>query len=219
MRNLVKGVFVVMALALAGEARGEWEVGAHLGLSTTKNQANTTSAIVQKENFSLHPGGGLRVRYWLPRPWEIGPGTNLEVSLGSEIGYFRLGDRLDLKAPIVTPAMIFFKLPLEKQWYPYLFIGPSIFSVETKFRNSVAIKSATDTAVGLHAGAGLQWNFSNSIGLYGEYKVFYVNLHFPGVGDPVVTPPLPLGDPPDLLAIQNARSVTHQLVFGIAYRF
>jgi len=211
---------LVVALALwVGEARGEWEVGTHTGLSATKNRANTTSGITQKENFSFHPSGGVRIKYWFPGDMEIGPETNLKFSLGADISYFKIGEKLELRAPIITPILASFRLPLEGQWYPYLFIGPGIFSAETRFRNAVAIKSATDVEVGLHAGAGLHWNMFDKVGLYTEYRVFYVNLHFPGVGDPIITPPTPFGDPPDLPAIQNARSVTHQLILGIAYRF
>jgi len=211
---------LVVALALwAGEARGEWEVGVHTGLSATKNRAETTDVapggIDQTESFSFHPSGGVRVKYWLDTESEY----IFKFGLGVDISYFKIGEKLDLKAPIITPVLFSLRLPLDGQWYPYLFIGPSIFSAETRFRNAVATKSATDVAVGLHAGAGLHWNMFDKVGLYTEYRVFYVNLHFPGVGDPVITPPTPFGDPPDLLAIQNARSVTHQLILGIAYRF
>jgi opacity protein-like surface antigen len=93
---------------------------------------------------------------------------------------------------------------------PYASAGPALFKVRVtnKANGELTTQSASDTALGYKLGAGLSWQFTPRIGVFGEYRYTHVHAE------------------PDLQGTITGARVptkfdldTHHLVAGLSFRF
>jgi opacity protein-like surface antigen len=101
------------------------------------------------------------------------------------------------------------------QLQPYLTIGPTLFVTRISRLRDVGSgakshQSDTDTSVGLKTGAGLAWQFSPNIAVFGEYRFTHFSPDF-SVRDKVFK-----GSPNDKA---ETTLNTHHALMGVSFRF
>ena len=227
MRNLVKGVFVVMALALAGEARGEWTLELFSGPSFTNSEVKTKGEpTVKREETSTRTGNttSIRGRYFFPlRTTEKDLLGKLQYGIGTEISYLAMRGGPSLLGPSLTPIQFLFRYPLAEKFHFYLSVGPIIFGAKS-VKNEFATDFERSHAVGLNTGAGLEIPLSEKIFFSAEYRYLDAAFQFDKVGT-IVTPPIfnpiigAIVDPADINVSQALKLRSHSVLLGIGYKF
>ena len=109
-----------------------------------------------------------------------------------------------LRYPLMKSA----KFP-NGQLQPYITVGPAIFVAHAEDSQNFEPSNQTDsdTSVGVKVGAGVAWQFTKTIAMFGEYRF----THF--------SPEFTFRD--DVLGSANLRTDvnTHYLLVGVSLRF
>jgi hypothetical protein len=172
--------------------------------------------------------GGARGGYWFP--FELGP---LNFGVGLDISHFRpdvsrqtrtfcsrfctsgIFDDLDLSVwTIGFDAMLRFPLLKSPQFphgqlQPYITVGPAIFVAHAEDRRNFepSNQDDTDASVGVKVGAGVAWQFTKTIAMFGEYRY----THF--------SPEFTFRDDVRGSATLSTDVNTHYLLVGASFRF
>ncbi|PYN90686.1 MAG: hypothetical protein DMD87_00595 [Candidatus Rokuibacteriota bacterium] len=224
---------VLPCLVVATPAAAEWFTDLYLGGAFTEKHdvdANSPSGQITTLDVSFDNSfvGGIRGGYWFP--FELGP---LNFGAGMDISHFRPDvsrqtrtfcsrfcvtgtfDDLDLSVwTIGFDAMLrwpFLKSPQfpRGQLQPYITVGPAIFVAHAEDRTNFAPanQSDSDTSVGVKVGAGVAWQFTKTIAMFGEYRYTHFSPEFTFRDNA-------LGST-DLSTSVN----THYLLMGVSFRF
>ena len=172
--------------------------------------------------------GGVRGGYWFP--FELGP---LNFGVGLDLSHFRpdisrqtrsfcsrfctsgIFDDLDLSVwTLGFDAMLRFPLLKSPQFpkgqlQPYITVGPAIFVAHAEDRGNFEPSNQhdTDASVGVKVGAGVAWQFTKTIAMFGEYRYTHFSPEF-SFRDDV------LGS-----ATLSTNVNTHYLLMGVSLRF
>jgi len=226
---------ILACLVVAAPASAEWFGDLYLGGAfTSKHDVDTnfpnTAGQVTTLDVTFDPSfvGGARGGYWFP--FALGP---LNLGVGLDISHFvpNIGrqtrtrcsrfcvsdqfDDLDLSVWVIGfDAML--RYPLMKspefpngQLQPYVTLGPAIFVAHTEDSRNFepSNQSDTDASVGVKVGAGVAWQFTKNIAMFGEYRFTHFSPEFTfrdnGLGN----------------ATLSTDVNTHYLLVGVSFRF
>lgn len=234
-RSSLMLVTIMASLLVAAPASAEWFGDAYLGGAfTSKHDVDTDfpdidgHVTTQDVTFDSSFAGGVRGGYWFPLvlgPLNFGVGLDIshftpDVSRqtrtfcagGCGLGVF---DDVDLSVwTIGFDAMLRYPLMTSSQFpngqlQPYITLGPAIFRAHAEDNRNFqpSNQDDTDSSVGVKVGAGVAWQFSKSIALFGEYRFTHFSPEFTFRDD----------------ARGNARLSTdvntHYLLTGVSFRF
>lgn len=171
---------------------------------------------------------GARARYWFDAaPW-IGIGLDIfafKADIPTQtVSTTILGvtapatlQAIDVSVAAVALDILQLRYPLQVseafpsgRLQPYVAAGPALFRVRAKntTNSELTTQAATDSSVGLNAGAGLSWLVAKNVAVFAEYRYTHVNA------EPVLNSALsPLRVP-----LQFDLN-THHLLAGASYRF
>ncbi len=222
-------------LTFAAPASAEWFGDLYLGGAfTTKHDVDknfpTTGGLetTLDVTFDKSFAGGFRGGYWFP--FALGP---LNLGVGLDISHFAPNistqtrtfcsrlcrsdefDDFDLSVWVIGfDAML--RYPLMKsaafpngQLQPYVTLGPAIFHAHAEDSRNFepSNQSDTDTSVGVKVGAGVAWQFTKNIAVFGEYRFTHFSPEFTFRDDV-------LGS-----ATLSTDVNTHSLLVGVSFRF
>jgi len=218
---------------VATPASAEWFTDLYLGGAfTEKHDVDTDFAGAQitarDVSFDKSFVGGVRGGYWFP--WDLGP---LNFGVGLDIWHFRpdIGrqtrsfcgrfcisgqfDDLDLFVTALGfDAMFRFSLLKSSEFprgqlQPYITVGPAIFATYAEDRRNFepSEQDDTDASVGVKVGAGVVWQFTKLVGMFGEYRY----THF--------SPEFKFNDNTRGTAKVSTDINTHYVLMGVSLRF
>ncbi len=226
---------LLACLAVGAPVSAEWFGDLYLGGAfTSKHDVETNFPTTGDQvttldvTFDKSLAGGLRGGYWFP--FALGP---LNLGAGLDISHFRpnIGrqtrtfcrhfcvsdqfDDLDLAVWVIGfDAML--RYPLMKspefpngQLQPYVTLGPAIFVVHAEDSRNFepSNQSDTDASPGVKVGAGIAWQFTKNIAMFGEYRFTHFSPEFTFRDDV-------LGN-----AKLSTDVNTHYLLVGVSFRF
>lgn len=164
---------------------------------------------------------GGRIGYWFPSYHWLG--------LALDVSHFSAeGDTVDIEAVPITPLLMV-RWPLlvgdgfpHGRLQPYAGIGPTLFSYELEIDTATDEKlSELGLNVGLDVRAGLAWQLTTSLALFGEYRFTHVTLEVEEKGcltfDCAVFFPFAGGE--DTRRTAEVTLDTHHFLMGLSYRF
>jgi opacity protein-like surface antigen len=222
-------------LVVASPAAAEWFTDLYIGGAfTEKHDVDTNFPTLGAQVTTLDVSfnnsfvGGFRGGYWFPAL--LGP---LDLGVGLDVSHFApnvsrqtsvfcgrvcvngVFDDLDLSVwTIGFDAMLRFPFMKSSQFpngrlQPYLTVGPAIFVAHAEDSQNFepSNQSDSDTSVGVKVGAGVAWQFTKTIAMFGEYRY----THF--------SPEFTFRD--DVLGSANLSTAinTHYLLMGVSFRF
>jgi opacity protein-like surface antigen len=224
------------ALASASSVSAEWFADVYGGATyTTRSDAvlvlrapgatNHTFDRIKWNSSSLVGG---RAGYWFETvPWfgigldafrfypdiptQTVPGTIQGVKQPVTLG------AIDYSVTAIAFDVVRFRLPLRQsqefpngQLQPYLTVGPALFFTRAKNSGNGELdtRTATDTSLGVKAGAGASWQFSNHIAVFGEYR--FTHFRAEPVFNSTISP---------LRVPLESDINTHHLLGGVSFRF
>ena len=234
-KSLLMLTSALSCLVIATPAAAEWFTDLYLGGAfTEKHDVDTNSPTTGGQvttldvRFDKSFVGGARGGYWFP--FELGP---LNFGVGLDISHFRpdvsrqtrtfcsrfctsgIFDDLDLSVwTIGFDAMLRFPLLKSPQFphgqlQPYITVGPAIFVAHAEDRRNFepSNQDDTDASVGVKVGAGVAWQFTKTIAMFGEYRY----THF--------SPEFTFRDDVRGSATLSTDVNTHYLLVGASFRF
>jgi opacity protein-like surface antigen len=228
-KSLLMLTSALTCLAVAAPAAAEWFGDFYLGGAfTERHDVDTNSVTTLDVRFDKSFAGGARGGYWFP--FELGP---LNFGVGLDISHFRpdisrqtrsfcsrfctsgVFDDLDLSVwTIGFDAMLRFPLLKSPQFpkgqlQPYITVGPAIFVAHAEDRRNFepSNQDDTDASVGVKVGAGVAWQFTKTIAMFGEYRY----THF--------SPEFTFRDDVRGSATLSTDVNTHYLLVGASFRF
>ena len=216
---------LVVAAPAAAELFADFYLG---GAFTQKHDVDTNSVTTLDVRFDKSFAGGARGGYWFP--FELG---HLNFGVGLDISHFRpdvsrqtrifcsrfcasgIFDDLDLSVwTIGFDAMLRFPLLKSPQFpkgqlQPYITVGPAIFvAYAADSRNfEPSHQSDSDASVGVKTGAGVAWQFTKTIAMFGEYRYTHFSPEFTFRDDVLGSVTL------------STDVNTHSLLVGVSFRF
>ena len=169
MRNLVKGVFVVMALALAGEARGDekrWFADLYIGIAAMKGTtiAATGQPPIKVDSQQSFIGGG-RIGYWLSMK-----GHSIfedRIGLGLDVSAFNPAN--EIHTVVTTSPLIMLRNP-GSTFEPYLGIGPAFPVAKIDVRSGVLSETVRGRGAGVLIPLGILIKSANGWEIFTEYR-------------------------------------------------
>ena len=224
-------------LSVAAPASAEWFADLYAGVAYTPKSDVTlvvrppsgpADHTFQNVKWTTSATLGGRVGYWFEaRPW---------IGLGLDVFHFNAdiptqtvsATILGLTAPATLRAidvsvtavgldLLQLRYPFQAspefpngRFQPYLTAGPTLFwtRAANKGNPELSTQAATDSSVGLGAGAGVSWMVGRSAALFAEYRYTHVNT------EPVLNSALSTLRVPMQFDLS-----THHLLAGISYRF
>jgi len=234
-KSLLMLTSALTCLVVTAPAAAEWFGDLYLGGAFTEkhdvgtNFATTGGQVTTLDvRFDKSFAGGARGGYWFP--FELG---HLNFGVGLDISHFRpdvsrqtrifcsrfcassIFDDLDLSVwTIGFDAMLRFPLLKTPQFpkgqlQPYITVGPAIFVAYAADRRNFepSHQSDSDASVGVKAGAGVAWQFTKTIAMFGEYRYTHFSPEFTFRDDV-------LGS-----ATLSTDVNTHSLLVGVSFRF
>ena len=224
---------ILACLVVAAPASAEWFGDLYLGGAfTSKHDVDTNfpNGQVTTLDVTFDPSfvGGARGGYWFP--FALGP---LNLGVGLDISHFRpnIGrqtrtfcrhfcvsdqfDDLDLAVWVIGfDAMLRYPLIKSPEFpngrlQPYVTLGPAIFVAHAEDSRNFepSNQSDTDASAGVKVGAGVAWQFTKNIAMFGEYRFTHFSPEFTFRDDV-------LGN-----AKLSTDVNTHYLLEGVSFRF
>jgi opacity protein-like surface antigen len=225
----------IACLVVAAPASAEWFADLYLGGAFTEkhdvdtNFPTTGGQVTTLDvSFNNSFAGGFRGGYWFPGL--LGP---LDLGVGLDISHFAPNvsrqtrtfcarfcvssefEDFDLSVwTIGFDAMLRYPLMKSSQFpngrlQPYVTVGPAIFVAHAQDSQNFepSNQSDSDTSVGVKVGAGVAWQFTKTVAMFGEYRY----THF--------SPEFTFRD--DVLGSANLSTAinTHYLLMGVSFRF
>jgi opacity protein-like surface antigen len=216
----------------ASPAAAEWFTDLYLGGAfTEKHDVDTnlpSGQTVLDVKFDDSFAGGIRGGYWFP--FDLGP---VNFGVGLDVSHFRpdVGQQTrticgascvssgiaDVDLSVWTIGFdAMFRFPLLKssqfphgQLQPYITVGPAIFVAHAEDHGNFAPphQDDSDTSLGVKVGAGVAWQFTKLIAVFGEYRYTHFSPEF-------------TFDDNTLGSTNLSTSVnTHYLLVGASFRF
>ena len=234
-RSLLMLTAILACLVVAAPASAEWFGDLYLGGAfTAKHDVETNFPTTGEQvttldvTFDKALAGGLRGGYWFP--FALGP---LNLGAGLDISHFRpnIGrqtrtfcrhfcvsdqfDDLDLAVWVIGfDAMLRYPLIKSPEFpngrlQPYVTLGPAIFVAHAEDSRNFepSNQSDTDASPGVKVGAGVAWQFTKNIAVFGEYRFTHFSPEFTFRDDV-------LGN-----AKLSTDVNTHYLLVGVSFRF
>ena len=229
MRHLLALALVLsVVLGAAPPARAEWWAAMYLGFATTSDTEVTFTRRVprtwQDVEFQESVVWGARGGYWFGESQLLGDltryvGLDLDISYfrpripaqtrPTEVGPRRLGAQ-DISVVTVTPEILFrYPLMVDPQWpmgrlQPYVAFGPTIFFSSADDNGTFGPRggSESDNGVGIVFRPGIQWQMTDAVGLFAEYRFVHVAPRYEFSRGPV-----------------DLDINSHHFNFGISYTF
>ena len=234
-KSLLMLTSALASLVVTAPASAEWFTDLYLGGAFTEkhdvdtNFPTTGGQITTLDvSFNNSFAGGFRGGYWFAGL--LGP---LDLGVGLDVSHFApnisrqtrtfcgrvcvndVFDDFDLSVwTIGFDAMLRWPLLKSQQFptgqlQPYITVGPAIFAAHAEDNHNFepSHQSDSDTSVGVKVGAGVAWQFTKTIAMFGEYRY----THF--------SPEFTFRD--DVLGSANLSTATntHYLLMGVSFRF
>jgi opacity protein-like surface antigen len=221
-----------LIMMLAGPAHAEWYADLYGGAAFTKSYTLTQStpglevAGTVKTITGVSAGG--RAGYWFSRvPW---------YGIGLDAFYFTASNKVQQSSQtvngvpvgmlpvgasdnrIVAVAFDVIRLRLQLldnylyeqgRLQPYIAAGPAIFFSHRSLNSlNPPNQAATDTSLGVKAGAGVDYRITPLVGLFGEYRFTHFHANQTGIRDQSLGP-----------ASLKSTLDTHHVIGGVSFHF
>jgi opacity protein-like surface antigen len=225
---------MVVLSSVPTPVRAEWYADLYGGGAFTNNhnvtETSSLGGVATFKDLKFNTSGvvGVRAGYWLDAlPW-LGFGVDVfhftptiknqtvafsATGLGSGTASF---DKTSIRVIGIGFDVLRLRLPLvtseeypHGRLQPYVTAGPAVFLTRIKDTDNFSPnnQSDTDTSLGVKAGAGVSFQLTQLIALFGEYRF----THFSAQANFTDTTP-----PPSQETLKTTFD-THQLVAGISF--
>jgi opacity protein-like surface antigen len=194
----------LLLILLAAPAHAEWYADIYGGAAYTPHSDMTlvvgsasgpADHVFHDVKWNQSTELGMRAGYWFDSlPWYgIGldafhfdanaPGQTVDLTISGATAPATL-QAIDVSASVVAFDVVRLRYPLmasgeypRGRLQPYASAGPALFRVRVtnKANGELTTQPASDTSLGYKMAAGLSWQFTPRIGLFGEYR--YTHAH------------------------------------------